>query len=71
MLSKNIKKLVTTTDILPLLNDIADHRQEHFVVLSIDSGQRLVTKRTVFIGTVNAVLANPREVFAGAVADFR
>lgn len=55
---------------MPLLSDIATHRQEHFVVLSIDSGRRLITKRIVFIGTVDAVIAHPREVYAGAVADF-
>lgn len=64
------KALLKTADILPLLSDIADHRQEHFVVLSLDTAQRLITKRIVFIGTVDAVIAHPREVYAGAVADF-
>jgi DNA repair protein RadC len=67
---KRIKRLLNTADILLLLDDIADHRQEHFIVLSIDSGRRLISKRTVFIGTVDAVIAHPREVYAGAVADF-
>ena len=39
-------------------------------MLSIDSGRRLITKRVVFIGTVDTVMAHPREVYAGAVADF-
>jgi len=64
-----IKRLSTTTNILPLLRDIASHRQEHFVVLSIDSGRKLISKRIVFIGTIDTVIAHPREVFAGAVAD--
>lgn len=63
------KKLRKTADILPLLEDIANHRQEHFVALSLDSGRRLINKRIVFIGTIDAVMAHPREVFAGAVAD--
>jgi DNA repair protein RadC len=67
---KHTKRLQTTADILPLLGDIAAHRQEHFIVLSIDSGRRLITKRVVFIGTVDTVIAHPREVYAGAVADF-
>lgn len=70
MRQKNIKRLLNKADILPLLNDIAAHRQEHFVVLSVDSGRHLITKRVVFIGTVDAVIAHPREVYAGAVADF-
>ena len=36
-------------DILKLLEDIANHRQEHFVVLSLYTGRRLLTKRTVLI----------------------
>jgi DNA repair protein RadC len=67
---KHIKKLLNTADILPLLKDISTDRQEHFVVLSIDSGRRLITKRVVFIGTVDTVMAHPREVYAGAVSDF-
>lgn len=66
---KQTIKLLTTDDVLPLLSDIASHRQEHFIVLSIDSGRRLITKRIVFIGTIDAVIAHPREVYAGAVAD--
>lgn len=69
MLCKSPEKALTTADILALLEGIADHRQEHFVVLSLDTGQRLITKRVVFIGTVDSVLAHPREVFAGAIAD--
>lgn len=63
---KNLRK---TADILPFLEDIANHRQEHFVVLSLDGGRRLISKRIVFIGTIDSVMAHPREVFAGAVAD--
>lgn len=64
------KALLRTTDILPLLRGISADRQEHFIVLSIDSGRRLINKRVVFIGTVDTVMAHPREVYAGAVADF-
>jgi DNA repair protein RadC len=70
MRRKHIKRLFNTADILPLLSNIANHKQEHFIVLSLDSGKRLITKRVVFIGTVDAVMAHPREVYAGAVADF-
>ena len=62
-------KILKTEDVLPLLEDIADHKQEHFVVLTLDSDKQLVNKRIVFIGTVNSVIAHPREVFAGALED--
>ncbi len=69
MLLKSPEKPLTTKDILKLLEDIASHRQEHFVVLSIDSGGRLIKKRIVFIGTLTSVIAHPREIFAGALED--
>lgn len=67
---KQEKALLKAADIIPFLSDIAAHRQEHFIVLSVDSGRRLITKRIVFIGTIDAVIAHPREIYAGAVADF-
>ncbi len=69
MLLRSPEKSLTTADIVRLLGDIANHRQEHFVVLSVDSGYRLITRRVVFIGTVNSVQAHPREIYAGAIAD--
>lgn len=64
-----VKRLLKTADILPLLSDIACHRQEHFVVLSLDTGRKLISKRVVFIGTIDAVIAHPREIYAGAISD--
>jgi DNA repair protein RadC len=61
--------LRTQDDILSRLADIRTRQQEHFVVLSLDGGQRLIAQRTVTIGTLDAVLAHPREVFADAIAD--
>ena len=66
---KELIRLQSTADILPLLRDISTKRQEHFVVLSLDSERRLIKKRVVFLGTVDAVIAHPREVYAGALAD--
>lgn len=67
---KQIKKLLSMADILPLLSDIAVHRQEHFIVLSLDTGRRLITKRVVFIGTINSMVVHPREIYAGAIEGF-
>lgn len=70
MTHKSLKKPLSTADVLLLLEDIAEAKQEHFIVMSVDSRRGLITKRIVFIGTVDAVIAHPREVFAGAIADF-
>jgi DNA repair protein RadC len=61
--------LLNQQDIIARLADLRTKQQEHFICLSLDGGQRLIAQRTITIGTLDAVLAHPREVFADAVAD--
>jgi DNA repair protein RadC len=58
-----------TDDLLEVVSDIANKNQEHLICLSLDSGSRLIARRTITIGLLNVSLAHPREVFAGAVVD--
>lgn len=51
------------------LADIRDKCQEHFVCLTLDGANRLIAKRIITIGTLNASLVHPREVFADAITD--
>lgn len=51
------------------ISDIRDKKQEHFVCLTLDGANRLIAKRTITIGTLNASLVHPREVFADAITD--
>lgn len=51
------------------LADIRDKKQEYFVCITLDGANRLINKRIVTIGTLNASLVHPREVFADAVTD--
>lgn len=59
----------STKDILPLLDDIVDKRQEHFMVLTYDVSMHLIGKHLVFLGTVSSLICHPREIFAVAIAD--
>jgi len=59
----------TQEEILGRLANLRNKQQEHFVCLSLDGGQRLLAQRTVTIGTLEAVLAHPREVFADPIVD--
>lgn len=64
------RPLLTTTDaILAQLNFIRNKKQEYFICLSLDSAQRLITRRTVTIGLLDVSLAHPREVFAAPLKD--
>ena len=69
MFSAGTKKPLLMADLLELLAKIADERQEHFVVITMDAAGRLINSKIVFIGTVTATLVHPREIFAQAVAD--
>lgn len=68
-LIKNIEPLYSLEDVIARLDDIRLKQQEYFVCFSLDGGQRLIAKRTITIGTLDTVLAHPREVFADAIAD--
>lgn len=68
-LIKDIEPLRTMSEILARLDDIRNKQQEYLVALSLDGGQRLIAQRTITIGTLEAVMAHPREVFADALMD--
>jgi len=63
------KPLVVADDVLSHLHYIRNKKQEYFVCLSLDSGGRLIARRTVTIGLLNVSLAHPREVFVGPLRD--
>ena len=48
---------------------IRNKKQEYFLCLSLDSAQRLITRRVVTIGLLDTALVHPREVFAGPLKD--
>jgi DNA repair protein RadC len=56
-------------DIVDQLKEIRDKKQEYLVCLSLDGANRLIAKRIITIGTLNANLIHPREVFADAITD--
>jgi DNA repair protein RadC len=63
------KPLLTSDEALVHLKFIRNKRQEYFICLSLDSGQRLIARRVVTIGLLDMALAHPREVFSGPLKD--
>lgn len=61
--------LLSQQDLLARLADIRGKQQEYCICLSLDGGQRLLAQRTVTIGTLDAVLAHPREIFSDPIVD--
>jgi DNA repair protein RadC len=68
-LVRDVTPLKTQQDVLARLGDIRTKQQEYFVCLSLDGGRRLIAQRTITVGTLDSVLAHPREVFADAIVD--
>ena len=49
------------------LFDIRSSKKEHFVALFLDSRNQTIKKEIISIGTINASLVHPREVFEPAI----
>lgn len=50
-----------------VMNDMRFLSQEHFVVLYLNTKNQVLHKKTVFIGSLNASIVHPREVFKEAI----
>lgn len=54
-------------DVAKEIEHIKENKKENFIVLYLDARNKLTHKETVSIGTLNANLVHPREVFEPAV----
>ena len=50
-------------DVVAQLADVRSKKQEHFVCMTLDGANRLIQRRIVSVGILNASLVHPREVF--------
>ncbi len=54
-------------DVWKELRDIRDHKKEHFVIFFLDSRNQEIKREVISVGSLNANLVHPREVFEPAV----
>jgi DNA repair protein RadC len=66
---KETIKIKDAKDVLPLLNDIADKKQEYFVCISLNGSNEVIEKRIVTVGLLDKTQVHPREVFADVITD--
>ncbi|PIP20146.1 MAG: hypothetical protein COX40_06350 [Candidatus Omnitrophica bacterium CG23_combo_of_CG06-09_8_20_14_all_40_11] len=62
-------KVENPKDILPLVQEYKDKKQEYFVCMTLDGAGNLIQSRVVSIGTIEQSLVHPREIFADAISD--
>ena len=61
------REILSAEDVWNLCADIRDSKKEHFAAFYIDTQNCLIERKIISIGTLNASLVHPREVFEPAV----
>lgn len=67
MAENNKKQIITPEDARDAVDDLKFMDKEHFVCLFLDTKNRLLGRETISIGTLNASLVHPREVFKAVI----
>ncbi|WP_292519264.1 DNA repair protein RadC [Methanoculleus sp.] len=62
-------RITSPEDILPLVAELRDRKQEHFLCITLNGAGEVIERRTVTVGILNQSLVHPREVFAEAITD--
>ncbi len=63
----NLPTVNCVKDAVAQLQELRNAKKEHFVVLLLDARDRLIHKETISIGTIDASMVHPREVFKPAI----
>ena len=68
MLKGKIARLyLKPEDIWKELRDIRDNKKEHFIIFYLDSHNQEIKREIISVGSLNASLVHPREVFEPAI----
>ena len=62
-------KISFPADVLPLIMNYADRKQEHFIAITVNGAKEVIATRVITVGLATQSQVHPREVFADAIAD--
>jgi len=62
-------KIKFPSDVVPLIQHYGDRRQEHFICISINGANEVMSARVITIGLINKSHVHPREVFADVISE--
>ncbi len=66
----NINKITCAKDVCDLMTpQMSSLDKEHFIVLLLDTNNKLIKKETISIGTLNSSIVHPREIFRAAIKE--
>lgn len=57
----------TSMDVLNHVSHIRVHKKEHFIALYLNARNQVIQTETISVGTLNASIVHPREVFEPAI----
>ena len=66
--SKKSVLIMSPADVWQELKDIRGNKKEHFAVFFLDARNQEIKREIISVGTLNANLVHPREVFEPAIA---
>ncbi len=64
---KQVRLILSPREVWEALKDIRQSKKEHFVVFFLDTQNREIKRELISVGTLNASLIHPREVFEPAI----
>ncbi len=65
--SENKTEILSAEDVWKLCGDIYESKKENFLAFYLDTQNRFIERQIISIGTLNASLVHPREVFEPAI----
>lgn len=63
------EKISKPSEIVPFLKHYAHRNQEHFLCVSLNGANEIISVRVVSIGSLTGTIVHPREVFADVIVD--
>ena len=66
-IDNNLPVIDTPQDVVDQLTEFRNKKKEYFVALYLNARNQIIQNETIAIGTLNASLVHPREVFEPAV----
>lgn len=65
---KGQSEILSTKDIWNMCNDFYGSSKEHFVAFYLDTQSRMIERRIISVGTLDASIVHPRDVFEPALS---
>lgn len=59
----------SSRDVFMILNEYIYKKQEHFLLITLNARNQLISKKVITIGTIDSSLFHPREIFAESISD--